>query len=51
MVWQMQVTHHQAAAPLTRDYMLVSGVIGEPGKRPVLPATLSRSLGGSLQGP
>jgi cyclopropane-fatty-acyl-phospholipid synthase len=44
MVWQLQVTRHQAAAPLTRDYMAAARP-HEPYR--ILPATptLSRSLG------
>ena len=45
MVWQMQLARHQAAAPLTRDYMLASAPVGESGRRAVGPPTLSRSLG------
>ena len=45
MVWQLQLARHQAAAPLTRDYMLAAAPLSEAGKRLVLPPTLSRSLG------
>ena len=45
MVWQLQLARHQAAVPLTRDYMLADAPAVEAGKRPVLPPTLSRSLG------
>ncbi len=45
MVWQLQLTRHQAAAPLTRDYMLASAPAADHGKRTVVPPTLSRSLG------
>jgi cyclopropane-fatty-acyl-phospholipid synthase len=43
MVWQLQLTTHQAAAPLTRDYMFAD----KPGEtaRILAAPTLSRSLG------
>jgi cyclopropane-fatty-acyl-phospholipid synthase len=43
MVWQLQLTRHQAAAPLTRDYMLAARP-PEPHRMAASP-TLSRSLG------
>ncbi len=45
MVWQLQLTRNQAAAPLTRDYMLAAASHGQSDARSVLPPTLSRSLG------
>jgi cyclopropane-fatty-acyl-phospholipid synthase len=43
MVWQLQLTGHQATAPLTRDYMFAA----KPGEtaRILAAPTLSRSLG------
>jgi cyclopropane-fatty-acyl-phospholipid synthase len=44
MVWQLQLARHQAAAPLTRDYMLAENpALPEPLLQPHTP-TLSRSL-------
>jgi len=45
MVWQLQLARHQAAAPLTRDYMLEASPCIEAGRRVIAPPTLSRSLG------
>ena len=44
MVWQLQLTRHQAAAPLTRDYMSDPAHLPEK-VRPLKTPTLSRSLG------
>jgi cyclopropane-fatty-acyl-phospholipid synthase len=45
MVWQLQLTRHQAATPLTRDYMQAQVPMPESTKRQLTPPTLSRSLG------
>jgi cyclopropane-fatty-acyl-phospholipid synthase len=44
MVWQLQLGRHQAATPLTRDYMMQDHPAVAP-VRPAVPPTLSRSLG------
>jgi cyclopropane-fatty-acyl-phospholipid synthase len=44
MVWQLQLTRHQAATPLTRDYMFDPAHLSEK-TRPSKTPSLSRSLG------
>jgi cyclopropane-fatty-acyl-phospholipid synthase len=44
MVWQLQLTRHQEAAPITRDYMSDPAHLPEKVRRLKTP-TLSRSLG------
>ncbi len=44
MVWQLQLTRHQTAAPMTRDYMSDPAHLPEKVRRLKTP-TLSRSLG------